>query len=251
MNTGKKILIVFGTRPEAIKMAPVVKELLGSEKLKVKVCVTAQHREMLDQVLALFKIIPDYDLDIMKKGQDLFDVTTRILENIKEVISDYKPDLIMVHGDTTTSFIAALAGFYSSVAIAHVEAGLRTFNLQAPWPEEANRQLTGRLTSYHFAPTNEARQNLIKENVESESILVTGNTVIDALITISDKLHTPERYRHWNNYYQKLCGLRFPPLPAAYSKRLDMSTLFRFGCLYIPVCGAKTPVKPCTTSIRN
>jgi len=188
MNTRKKILIVFGTRPEAIKMAPVVKELLGSGKLEVKVCVTAQHREMLDQVLTLFDIVPDYDLDIMKKGQDLFDVTIRILENLKKVVSDYKPDLIMVHGDTTTSFTAALAGFYSSVSVAHVEAGLRTFNLQAPWPEEANRQLTGRLTKYHFAPTEKAKKNLELEHIDSNNILVTGNTVIDALLLVQQQI---------------------------------------------------------------
>jgi UDP-N-acetylglucosamine 2-epimerase (non-hydrolysing) len=188
MVVRKKILIVFGTRPEAIKMAPVVTELLKSQKLEVKVCVTAQHREMLDQVLSLFNIEPDYDLDIMKKGQDLFDVTVRILENLKKVISDYKPNLIIVHGDTTTSFTSALAGFYSGTAIAHVEAGLRTYNLQAPWPEEANRQLTGRLTKYHFAPTDKAKQNLEHEHIESKKILVTGNTVIDALLLVKEKI---------------------------------------------------------------
>ena len=190
MEIRKKILIVFGTRPEAIKMAPVVKELLSSKKLEVKVCVTAQHREMLDQVLSLFNIKPDYDLDIMKKGQDLFDVTIRILEDLKKVILDYKPDLILVHGDTTTSFTAALAGFYSGTVIAHVEAGLRTYNLQAPWPEEANRQLTGRLTKYHFAPTDKAKQNLEHEHIESKNILVTGNTVIDALLLVQEQIES-------------------------------------------------------------
>lgn len=190
MEIRKKILIVFGTRPEAIKMAPVVKELLSSQKLEVKVCVTAQHREMLDQVLSLFNIKPDYDLDIMKKGQDLFDVTIRILEDLKKVILDYKPDLILVHGDTTTSFTAALAGFYSGTVIAHVEAGLRTYNLQAPWPEEANRQLTGRLTKYHFAPTDKAKQNLEHEHIESKNILVTGNTVIDALLLVQEQIES-------------------------------------------------------------
>ena len=190
MEIRRKILIVFGTRPEAIKMAPVVKELLSSQKLEVKVCVTAQHREMLDQVLYLFNIVPDYDLDIMKKGQDLFDVTIRILENLKKVISDYQPDLILVHGDTTTSFTAALAGFYSGTVIAHVEAGLRTYNLQAPWPEEANRQLTGRLTKYHFAPTDKAKQNLEHEHIESNNILVTGNTVIDALLLVQEQIES-------------------------------------------------------------
>lgn len=181
MNT-KKILIVFGTRPEAIKMAPLVKEFRDrAEDYHTSVCVTGQHREMLDQVLALFDIVPEYDLNIMRPGQDLFDVTTNVLSGIRGVLADAKPDLVFVHGDTTTSFATALAAFYSRVRTAHVEAGLRTYNLEAPWPEEANRQLTARLSTYHFAPTERARSSLLSEHVHPASILVTGNTVIDAL----------------------------------------------------------------------
>lgn len=177
-----KVLTVFGTRPEAIKMAPLVKELNSRpDIIKSFVAVTAQHREMLDQVLELFDIIPDYDLDIMQEGQTLYDVTTRALEGLKEVLIQCNPDLVLVHGDTTTTFTAALAAYYRQIPVGHVEAGLRTNNKYSPFPEEMNRHLTGALAEYHFAPTEASMQNLIKENVNIDNIFVTGNTVIDAL----------------------------------------------------------------------
>jgi len=180
-----KVLIVFGTRPEAIKMAPVVHVL--SNKLDVKVCVTAQHREMLDQVLDLFEIIPNYDLNIMKPGQDLFDVTSDVLLKIKKVLQSESPDVVLVHGDTTTSMAVAMAAFYLKIPIGHVEAGLRTNNINSPFPEEFNRQLTSRIATFHFAPTEVARQNLLDEKVQDEDIYITGNTVIDALLSIVKK----------------------------------------------------------------
>jgi UDP-N-acetylglucosamine 2-epimerase (non-hydrolysing) len=188
----KRILTVFGTRPEAIKMAPVVKAIEASPDLESVVAVTAQHREMLDQVLELFGISPEYDLDIMKPNQDLYDVTSRVLLGMREVIESAQPDIILVHGDTTTSFAAALAGFYANVPVGHVEAGLRTGNMRAPYPEEANRSLTGRLTEMHFAPTETACQNLLRENVAREKIWVTGNTVIDALLMVRSTLASYE-----------------------------------------------------------
>lgn len=178
----KKVLIVFGTRPEAIKMAPVVKAFKEDEKnLNTKVCVTAQHREMLDQVLDIFEIKPDYDLNIMKAGQDLSDISARVLLELRPVLKEFQPDIVLVHGDTTTSSMAALAAFYEQIPVGHVEAGLRTHNIYSPWPEEMNRQITGRITTYHFAPTELSKRNLLKENVKEENIIVTGNTVIDAL----------------------------------------------------------------------
>jgi len=193
----KRILTVFGTRPEAIKMAPVVKAIEASPDLESVVAVTAQHREMLDQVLELFGISPEYDLDIMKPNQDLYDVTSRVLLGMREVIESAQPDIILVHGDTTTSFAAALAGFYANVPVGHVEAGLRTGNMRAPYPEEANRSLTGRLTEMHFAPTETACQNLLQENVANEKIWVTGNTVIDALLMVRSTLasYAPEFWK--------------------------------------------------------
>ena len=185
----KKILIVFGTRPEAIKMAPLVKAFENSsDKFDLKVCVTAQHREMLDQVLDLFEIEPAYDLDIMKPGQDLYDVTSNVLLGMKDVLADFKPDVVFVHGDTTTTSATSLAAFYQQVKVAHVEAGLRTGDIYSPWPEEANRQITGVLSNYHFAPTTTSEQNLLKENKDPKNILVTGNTVIDALYLALDKI---------------------------------------------------------------
>ncbi len=183
-----KLLAVFGTRPEAIKMAPVVIELSHTEGLQVKVCVTAQHRQMLDQVLSLFGIAPDYDLNLMQSGQDLFDITVNVLLALRDVLRKERPDMVLVHGDTTTCFAAALAAFYEGVAIGHVEAGLRTGDLRAPFPEEANRSLAARLTTLHFAPTQSAADNLIRENVPEESIHITGNTVIDALLMARDKV---------------------------------------------------------------
>ena len=188
-----RILIVFGTRPEAIKLAAVVKAFKESPDFETRVCVTAQHRQMLDQVLRLFGIVPDYDLDIMRPNQDLYDIFTAILLRIRDVYSEFKPGLVFVHGDTSTSTAAALAAFYQQIPVAHVEAGLRTQNIYSPWPEEMNRQITSRIARLHFAPTDAARENLLLENVPSSAITVTGNTVIDALRMTVDKIAgTPE-----------------------------------------------------------
>lgn len=176
-----KILLVFGTRPEAIKMAPVVKNLGSCPGLEVRLCVTAQHRQMLDQVLQLFEITPDFDLDLMQPGQSLTDLTCNVLKGVGDVFRQYRPDWVLVHGDTTTTFATSLAAYYHQIAVAHVEAGLRTHTVYSPWPEEANRQIVGRLTQLHFAPTAQARQNLLHEGVADDAIIVTGNTVIDAL----------------------------------------------------------------------
>lgn len=186
-----KILTVFGTRPEAIKMAPLVHELNKHPDIDARVCVTAQHREMLDQVLALFEIVPDYDLDIMKQGQTLQGITADIITKMTNVLLDFKPDYLLVHGDTSTTFAAGLAAFYQKIPVGHVEAGLRTGNIHSPWPEEANRCLTTVLSEYHFAPTQESQQNLLDEHIAASSIVVTGNTVIDALLTVTQKLDTP------------------------------------------------------------
>jgi len=197
MSTRKKILIVFGTRPEAIKMAPLVKEFQKHpESFETLVAVTGQHRQMLDQVLELFGIVPEYDLDIMQAGQDLYDVTTRVLNGMRQVLSDAVPDYVFVHGDTTTSTATALAAFYSQIPVAHVEAGLRTFNCDSPWPEEMNRQLTGRIASLHFAPTVLSRENLLRENVSEERIMVTGNTVIDALNWVVERISSMQDIEH-------------------------------------------------------
>jgi UDP-N-acetylglucosamine 2-epimerase (non-hydrolysing) len=185
----KRILIVFGTRPEAIKMAPLVKGFeQHTHEFDTRVCITGQHREMLDQVLEIFNIKADYDLNIMKAGQDLYDITSRVLIGMRDVLKDFKPDLVMVHGDTTTSASAALAAFYQQVPVAHVEAGLRTGNVYAPWPEEMNRMITRCLTQFHYAPTETSRKNLLKENVNDDNIVVTGNTVIDALLYINNRI---------------------------------------------------------------
>jgi len=184
----KKILTVFGTRPEAIKMAPLVHALAVDNRFDSKVCVTAQHREMLDQVLDLFEIEPDFDLNIMKAGQTLNDVTTSILVGLKPVLDSFKPDVVLVHGDTATTFAAALAAYYQQIKVGHVEAGLRTGNIYSPWPEEANRKLTSAITNYHFAPTLGSKENLLKEGVAESDVTVTGNTVIDALFWVRKKL---------------------------------------------------------------
>ena len=185
----KRILLVFGTRPEAIKMAPLVREFQKRpEEFQTVVCVTGQHREMLDQVLRIFDITPDYDLDIMKQGQDLYDVTARVLTGMRSVLDESKPDIVLVHGDTTTSTAAALAAFYRQIPVGHVEAGLRTHDIYSPWPEEMNRQITGRIATYHFAPTPLSRQNLLDEGVKDAQITVTGNTVIDALHWVTDRI---------------------------------------------------------------
>jgi UDP-N-acetylglucosamine 2-epimerase (non-hydrolysing) len=192
----KKILIVFGTRPEAIKMAPLVKELQKDVlNFETKVCVTAQHREMLDQVLDLFQITPDYDLNIMKPGQDLYDVTSNILLKIKPVLEGFNPDVVLVHGDTATTFATSLAAYYQKIKIGHIEAGLRTGDLYSPWPEEGNRRLTGVLTDYHFSPTNTSKDNLLNEGVIESSVFVTGNTIIDALQLVENRIKNDESLR--------------------------------------------------------
>lgn len=186
--TKKRVLTIFGTRPEAIKMAPLVHALNSDERFEAKVCVTAQHREMLDQVLELFEITPDYDLNLMKAGQTLNDVTAAIILNLKPVLQEFKPDVVLVHGDTATTFAASLAAYYEQIAVGHVEAGLRTGNIYSPWPEEANRKLTGALATYHFAPTETSKQNLLAECYAEDAITVTGNTVIDALLMVKEKI---------------------------------------------------------------
>lgn len=185
-----KVLTVFGTRPEAIKIAPLAQALAADPLIEAKVCVTAQHRQMLDQVLDLFQLVPDYDLNIMKNGQDLTEISVRILQALKPVLHDFKPHLVLVHGDTTTTFAASLACYYQQIKIGHIEAGLRTGNINSPWPEEGNRCLTGAIASYHFAPTLRAQQNLQAENKPIDTIIVTGNTVIDALLWVKQKLAT-------------------------------------------------------------
>ena len=236
----KSILLVFGTRPEAIKMAPLVKKLQSEpEKFKTVVCVTAQHRQMLDQVLHIFDIKPDYDLDIMKPNQDLYDVTSRVLLGMRDVLKEVQPDVVLVHGDTTTSTAAALAAFYQQIPVGHVEAGLRTHNIYSPWPEEMNRQITGRITTHHFAPTPLAKSNLMRENVSEERILVTGNTVIDALYMVVDKIKNDKSLQE---------GLCESLLQAGYdtarldgSRRLVLITGHRrenFGDGFISMCTA-------------
>jgi UDP-N-acetylglucosamine 2-epimerase (non-hydrolysing) len=228
----KKLLIVFGTRPEAIKMAPLVKALQQSPKLEVKVCVTAQHRQMLDQVLQLFNITPDFDLDLMQPGQTLTRLTCNILQGMEGVLADFKPNWVLVHGDTSTTLATSLAAYYQQVGVAHVEAGLRTGNLYSPWPEEANRQLTGRLAKLHFAPTVQAQTNLLSEGVRPASIHVTGNTVIDALLSVSQRLEADEILTH------KLAA-QFPFLDA--STRMVLVTGHRrenFGAGFEAMCQA-------------
>lgn len=183
-----KVLLVFGTRPEAIKMAPVVKALKDTPEIDARVCVTAQHREMLDQVLGLFEIVPDYDLDLMKPGQGLFEITSGALVGLKEILAEASPDLVLVHGDTTTTLSASLAAYYHRIPVGHVEAGLRTGNIYSPWPEEINRKVAGAIARLHFAPTERSKQNLIAENAAEDQIIVTGNTVIDALLEVVEKL---------------------------------------------------------------
>lgn len=185
----KKVLLVFGTRPEAIKMAPLALQLKQQEsRFETKVCVTGQHRQMLDQVLELFNLTPDFDLNLMKPGQTLSDITSGVLKGLEEVFAEWTPDVVLVHGDTATTFAASLAAYYHKIAVGHVEAGLRTGDIYSPWPEEANRKLTGALTTYHFAPTQSSYNNLIKENIDPKNITITGNTVIDALLTVKEKV---------------------------------------------------------------
>lgn len=255
-----KILLVFGTRPEAIKMAPLVKEFQKyPEKFEVLVCVTAQHREMLDQVLTLFEIIPDYDLNIMKAGQDLFDVTARVLLGMRGVLKEAKPNVVLVHGDTSTSTAAAIAAFYQQIPVGHIEAGLRTYNKYSPWPEEMNRQITSRIATYNFAPTQHSKQNLLLENIPEESIHVTGNTVIDALYWVLDKLSNDKnlnetatnqlvefgipksKLESWEQYQQLMFfanGAKQPPIT---SRKLVLITGHRrenFGQGFQNICKA-------------
>jgi len=190
LSTALKVLLVFGTRPEAIKMAPLVRELQSRDGIDARVCVTGQHREMLDQVMQLFKLKADYDLAVMKPGQDLFDITSAVIVGLRDVFSDFKPDRVLVHGDTTTTLAASLAAYYAQIAVGHVEAGLRTGNIYSPWPEEGNRKLTGGIADRHYAPTEESQNNLLAENVPQDKVLVTGNTVIDALQLVAKQLET-------------------------------------------------------------
>ena len=236
----KKVMLVFGTRPEAIKMAPLVKEFQKyPEEFQTIVCVTGQHREMLDQVLRIFDIVPDYDLDIMKQGQDLYDVTARVLTGMREVLQESQPDLVLVHGDTTTSTAAALAAFYQQIPVGHIEAGLRTHNIYSPWPEEMNRQITGRIATYHFSPTPLSKQNLLKEGIHNSFITVTGNTVIDALYMVVNKIKNNKQLdKELENILQqsgydvnRLCG----------RKKLVLITGHRrenFGDSFISMCMA-------------
>ncbi len=236
----KSILLVFGTRPEAIKMAPLVKELQKfPEDLRSLVCVTGQHREMLDQVMKIFDIKPDYDLNIMKAGQDLYDVTTRVLTGMRDVLQEVRPDIVLVHGDTTTSTAAALAAFYQHIPVGHVEAGLRTHNIYSPWPEEMNRQLTGRIATYHFAPTILSRENLLKENVDRDKIIVTGNTVIDALHWVVNRIKSDERL--CEDIKERLCRAGYETGRLSEGKRLILITGHRrenFGEGFISLCSA-------------
>jgi UDP-N-acetylglucosamine 2-epimerase (non-hydrolysing) len=231
-----RVLSVFGTRPEAIKMAPIVLGLATSAEFDSRVCVTGQHRQMLDQVLNLFEIRPNYDLDVMQQGQDLFDVTVRSLLGLRDVLRKDKPDLVLVQGDTTTCFAAALAAFYEHIPVGHIEAGLRTGNLQAPFPEEANRSLVGRIASYHFPPTEGSRQNLLKEGVPEERIWATGNTVIDALLMVRDRV---ERYSE--DYWQERFGLPLYERIRDESRRMILITGHRrenFGQGFVDLCSA-------------
>lgn len=233
----KKVLAVFGTRPEAIKMIPLVIELNKRDGFQLVICVTGQHREMLDQVLKIFHITPDYDLNIMKQGQDLYDVTARVLMGMRGILKKELPDVVLVHGDTTTSVAAALAAFYQQIPVGHVEAGLRTYNIYSPWPEEMNRQITGRIATFHFAPTTLSRCNLLKEGVGDEMIIVTGNTVIDALHMVVDKIKTDKKLDNELNRSLLLFGYDVTRLNK--KKRLVLITGHRrenFGDGFLSVC---------------
>lgn len=236
----KKILLVFGTRPEAIKMAPLVKELQNnSEQFETIVCVTGQHREMLDQVLNLFEISPDYDLNIMKTGQDLYDVTSRVLVGMRDVLSEVKPDVVLVHGDTTTSMATALAAFYKQIPVGHVEAGLRTHNIYSPWPEEMNRLITGRIAAYNFSPTQLSKQNLLNEGVNENSIVVTGNTVIDALHMVTNKIKKSQKIRC--ELDKKLLNIGYDVARLQKDRKLVLITGHRrenFGNGFLNICNA-------------
>ena len=236
----KKVLLVFGTRPEAIKMAPLVHEFKKHpDQFETLVCVTGQHREMLDQVLELFQIVPDVDLNIMKSGQDLYDVTSRVLLGMRDVLKELAPDVVLVHGDTTTSMAAALAAFYQQITVGHVEAGLRTGNIYSPWPEEMNRLMTGRIATYHFSPTPLSKQNLLKENVNTEHIIITGNTVIDALHWVVNKIHLEQGLR--DRLHQSILDYGYDTDRLDKGKRLVLITGHRrenFGDGFLNICHA-------------
>lgn len=236
----KTIMLVFGTRPEAIKMAPLVKAFQAdTEHFRTVVCVTAQHRQMLDQVLNLFAIVPDYDLNIMQAEQDLYDITSRVLTGMRDVLNEVKPDIVLVHGDTTTSTAAALAAFYKQIPVGHIEAGLRTNNIYSPWPEEMNRQLTGRIATYDFAPTQLSKQNLLRENVSEDKIFVTGNTVIDALHWVIKKLKSSDDMQNELNALLKKNGYDVTRLDNG--RKLVLITGHRrenFGDGFISMCSA-------------
>ena len=228
----KKILVVIGTRPEAIKMAPLIKALKFDKRFHLKLCITAQHREMLDQVLDIFNIKPDFDLNLMKKDQKLCDITALIVKDVGNVLSQFKPDIVLVHGDTTTTFAAALSAYYKKIPVGHIEAGLRTRNVYLPWPEEANRQLTSVITKYHFCPTNISKENLINEQVSDESIYVTGNTVIDALFLALQHI---KKDKNLTNRFEKKFKFIDP------SKKMILVTGHRresFGDDFINICNA-------------
>lgn len=228
----KKILLVFGTRPEAIKMAPLVHAFSGDGRFEAKVCVTAQHREMLDQVLELFEVVPDYDLNIMVPGQSLTQITTKILQGMESVLQEFKPDAVLVHGDTTTTMAASLAAYYQRISVGHVEAGLRTGDIYSPWPEEANRKLAGSIAQYHFAPTETSQSNLMAENIPSKNIIVTGNTVIDALLWVKTKIDS-------DLALEKNLALKYPFLDS--SKKMILVTGHRresFGGGFERICQA-------------
>lgn len=236
----KTIMSVFGTRPEAIKMAPLVKELAKhTDRFRSVVCVTGQHRQMLDQVLRIFDIQPDYDLDIMQQGQDLYDVTSRVLLGMRDVLRRARPDIVLVHGDTTTSTAAALAAFYEQIPVGHVEAGLRTHDIYSPWPEEMNRQITGRIATYHFSPTPLSRANLTAEGVADEKIVVTGNTVIDALYMVVDKIKSDESLDAYLGKVLREAG--YDPARLSDGRRMVLITGHRrenFGEGFINMCRA-------------
>lgn len=236
----KTVMLVFGTRPEAIKMAPLVKAFeKHPQDFNTLVCVTGQHREMLDQVLHLFDIAPDYDLNIMKQGQDLYDVTARVLVGMRDVLKEAKPDVVLVHGDTTTSTAAALAAFYQQIPVGHVEAGLRTHDIYSPWPEEMNRQITGRIATYHFAPTPLAKENLLKENILPQNITVTGNTVIDALYAVVEKIQQDQSLS--GQLIERLQAAGYDPLRTGQGRRIVLITGHRrenFGEGFRNICRA-------------
>lgn len=238
----KKIMLVFGTRPEAIKMAPLVKEFQRhKEKFQTLVCVTGQHREMLDQVLRIFDIRPDYDLNIMKQGQDLYDITARVLTGMRDVLKETTPDIVLVHGDTTTSTATALAAFYQQIPVGHVEAGLRTHNPYSPWPEEMNRQITGRIATWHFAPTALSRKNLEAEGISGEKIIATGNTVIDALHMVTDMIKNDVQLRNKLTGKLKEAGYNTARLCEQYTRKLVLITGHRrenFGDGFLQMCRA-------------